>query len=365
MLSLFYLVPDLAPSGEAAPAWVIAAGLPRARFRVTVGVLGPATGSVADELRAANVAVLSLPIRHLLDLNGARRLRRAVRDAGTAVIHAWGPTAARLSRLLVSRREGENLPRLVVSAAAIPGRGLAGWFTARQARRADRVIPETRADGERYRQLGVLAEHLTLIAPAAPPAESKIDRAAILARLGLPPDCRLIVTGGKSEYGVGPKDAIVAFDMLRYDARDFHLVVFGAGSDSVALEQFGKALAFDDFRVHFAPCDPDRGVAARLATMVWVTNPRGGTDEALEAMAAGKPVIGWNTPELAEVGDDGVTGFLVPFGDRAALATKGRLLLDNPGTAERMGEAGRLRALERFTAARMVEQFGRLYAELV
>jgi glycosyltransferase involved in cell wall biosynthesis len=362
---VFFLVPDVAACGDAAPAGVLALSLARDGLPVAAGVLGPATGSEVDELRAAGVVVHSLPIRHALDFNGARVLRRTVQAANPAVVHAWGPTAARAARLVVSRRDGGNAPRLVASGASVPGGGLGGWLVARQLRRADRVVPATRADGDRYRRLGVPAEVLTLIPPAAPRPAPEPNRDAFCRELGIPPGSRLVLAGGGSERGVGPKDAIVAFDMLRYDAKDLHLVVFGAGTDATALEQFGRALAFDDFRVRFAPRPQDRAAAVRLAEAVFVTSPRGAVEEALEAMAAGKPVVGWRTPELSEIVDDGVTGILVPPGDRASLAACARSLLDEPATVTRMGRAARARAGERFSLARMTEQFARLYSELV
>jgi glycosyltransferase involved in cell wall biosynthesis len=366
MTNLFFLVPDLSPCGEAAAAWVLARGLPRDRFNVAVGVLGPVAESQSEELRrSGDIPVQSVPIRHVFDLSGARRLRQAVRESATAVIHAWGPWAARLSRLIVTGSgEGGNTPRLIVSGATFPGSGLGGWLTARQIRRADRVVPATWAEGERYRRFGVRTERLTRIGPAAPARARVPDADALLRSLSIPPGSRLVVTGAKAERGIGPKDAIVAFDMLRYDARDLHLVVFGAGSAALGLEQFGRALAFDDFRIRFSPTATDRPATVQLATVVLVTDSRSGAEEALEAMAAGKPVVGWNTPDLTEIVDDGATGFLVPVGDRAALASKTRLLLDDPKVAAQMGEAGRLRVAERFTAARMVEQFGRLYTEV-
>ena len=363
--SVVLLVPDLAPCGDAAQAMVLAKGLPRDRFQVTVGVLGPLNDPGVNELRSAGVAVHSVPIRHALDLNGVRRLRRTVAEAKTAILHAWGPTAARASRLVVSQRaDGVNVPRLVISQSATPGSGLSGWLAVRQLRRADRVVSATRTDGERYRRLGVRGEHLTLIGLAAPVIAGEPDAATMCQSLNVPTAARLLVTGGRAERGIGPKDAIVAFDMLRYDARELHLVVFGAGSGTTALEHFGRALAFDDFRVRFAPCALNRAAAVRMASAVWVTRTHGGADEALEAMAAGKPVVAWNTADLAEVVDDGETGFLVAVGDRAGFAARARLLLDDPALASRLGEAGRLRATERFAPARVIDQFTRMYLEM-
>ena len=180
----------------------------------------------------------------------------------------------------------------------------------------------------------------------------------------LPPGTRLLVAGGESIKGVGPKDAIVAFDMLRYDAKELHLMVCGAGEETAALEQFGRALAFDDFRLRFAADGAIRSGAVQFADAVLVTNPRG-VDEALEAMAAARPVIGWQTPDMEEIVDDKVTGVLVPLGDRGALAACTRAVLANPNYARRLGEAGRARVADRFGRARMVDQFARLYRELV
>lgn len=365
VLSLFLLVADLAPCGDAVPVRLLAAMLPRDRFRVTVGVLGAATGPQFDELRSAGVAVHSLPIRHVLDLNGVRRLRQVVSEIAPAIVHAWGPYAAGAARLVVtSHRDGANTPAFVVSSSATLGGGLRGWLIARQVRRADRVIPAIRVDGERYRHFGVPTERLTLIAPAPLPFTAEPNRDELCKSLKIPSNSQLLIAGGRSDRGIGPKDAIVAFDMLRYDNPNLHLIVFGTGSEAVALERFGRALAFDDFRVRFATCVPERAAAVQQAQAVLITHARGGVEEALEAMAAGKPVVGWNTPELSEIVDDGVTGFLVPVGDRATLAARTRKLLDEPNVASRMGEAGRTRIVGRFSINRMIDQYARLYSEL-
>lgn len=377
MLNVFLLVSELTPSLETATARVLALELPKDRFSIAVGVLGNATGSVADEFRAAKIPVHPITIRHQLDLNGGRRLRRAMKETKPVVLHTFGQEAARAARFVVeSQGESGNTPRLVLSGAANPSGGVGGWFTARLIRRADRAIPMTWAEGERYRQVGVPAERLTRISPCAPRCTLDPKREVLLRQMGLPPDARYIVTDGKAEYGQGPKDAIVAFDMLRYDAKDLHLVVFGARAGTAALEQFGRSLAFDDFRIHFPdpttdrfPADfphlpVDRTMAVQQATAVWVTAPQGGPDEALEAMAAGKPVVAWSTKEMAEIIEDGLTGNLVPMNDKAALAAKGKLIVDDATLAAWLGKAGRTRATERFPVGRMLEQFGRVYQEL-
>jgi len=81
----------------------------------------------------------------------------------------------------------------------------------------------------------------------------------------------------------------------------------------------------------------------------------------LEGMACGVPVIGTNVASIPEVVEDGVTGFLVPPDDPAAL--RGRLLWlrDNPAGRRALGAAGRRRVLERFQWSTVVERCLRIY----
>ncbi|HSQ54527.1 MAG TPA: glycosyltransferase family 4 protein [Gemmata sp.] len=361
---MLYLLSGASGTSLSATVRVLLLGLPRERFHVSAGVLGPITAPLEEELKCVGVAAHTVAIRHVLDLSGARRFRQLALDTGANLIHAFGPPAARVARLASSGANSIRRPRVVISEASEPGTGVSGWLTARQIRRADRVIAATRAEGDRYRGFHVPAEVLTRIAPAAPAGIPAPARSEVLAKLGLPVHARLIVASGTPERATRLKDAIVAFDMLRYDARDLHLVIFGVGAAAASLEQFGRALAFDDFRVHFPQYNGDGHAAIHHATTIMITDPWGGTDLALAAMAAGKPVIGWNTRDLAEVVEDRVTGYLVPLGDRAALAASGRILLDEPAKAAAMGAAGAARAAERFGAAKMIEQFTRVYVEL-
>jgi glycosyltransferase involved in cell wall biosynthesis len=367
VVSLCLLVADTSTcEGDSASIRLLAKSLPRDRFRVTVAVLGSVADQRFDEILAGAIPICSLPIRHVFDLNGVRRLQQKVREIDPDVIHAWGPVAASAARFVISRRaDGTNSPRLAVSGATMPLSGFRGWFMTRQVRRADRVILKTRVDGERYRQFGVPSERLTLISPAAPSFPTEPSHDTVRKSLNIPVTSGFLIAGGRSDRGIGPKEAIVAFDMLRYDHPNLYLIVFGSGREAITLEQFGRALAFDDFRIRFVEYKPERSATVQLATAVLITHAQGGVEEALEAMAAGKPVVGWRTSELAEIVDDGVTGFLVPVADRAALSAKARQLLEEPDLARRMGEAGRARAAARFGVGRMIEQYSRLYEELV
>ena len=361
---VFFLVDGPGPSGAARQLGLLAAALPPDRFRVEVGVLAAADAPIAQTLRTTGLRVHALPLRHLIDVGGWRRVRQTVAAARPAVIHAWGPAAVRISRLLTqSAADGGNSPRLVASSAAIRG-GVLGWLTARQLRRADRVVASTRAEAERYRQLGVPSDRLSWIHPAVAAAPPPPDPMAFRRDLGLPPHARLIVALGGGDSLAGLKAAIWAFDMLRYEAPDLHLVIVGAGPHRTPLEEFGRAVAFDDFRVTFAAPRPDLPAVLGLAEVVWVTHGRGGVNVSLEAMAAGRPVVAWRTPELSELIEDGESGFLVSPSERPQIAAKTHALLADSALGTRVGAAAKARAACVFSVERIVRQFAPLYGEL-
>ncbi|MEJ7764118.1 MAG: glycosyltransferase family 4 protein, partial [Acidimicrobiales bacterium] len=77
---------------------------------------------------------------------------------------------------------------------------------------------------------------------------------------------------------------------------------------------------------------------------------------AIEAMACGVPLVATDGGALPEVvGTDGEAGLLVPAGDPGALAGALARVLDDPDLRARLGDAGRVRVLERFTWRRCAE----------
>lgn len=85
----------------------------------------------------------------------------------------------------------------------------------------------------------------------------------------------------------------------------------------------------------------------------------------MEAMAAAKPVVGTDTGGTAELVIDGLTGYIVPAGDSALLADRLEFLCRDGEIRRNMGEAGRKRIIEQFSADHMARQFEALYHRLV
>jgi rhamnosyl/mannosyltransferase len=82
-------------------------------------------------------------------------------------------------------------------------------------------------------------------------------------------------------------------------------------------------------------------------------------------MASGLPVINTAIPHsgVPWVSLHEATGLTVPVGEASALARAARRLLEEPGLAERLGQAARARAEAEFRHDVMAERSLALYAE--
>jgi glycosyltransferase involved in cell wall biosynthesis len=207
-------------------------------------------------------------------------------------------------------------------------------------------------------------EALSRVTLAVAPAPDVADLAAFRTALTIPPESRLIFTGGTLDPSSGVKDAIWAFDMLRFESLDLFLVVFGDGPERGKLEALSRSLGRGDDRVRFAGHRPDLASLVGQAAVVWATSRTGGSNFALEAMAAARPVVGFASPDLAEAVVEGETGFLLPAGDRVRLTAKTRTLLDDPALAGKLGDAGRSRVLARHGIDHTSDQLARVYREV-
>ncbi|MCA1593752.1 MAG: glycosyltransferase family 4 protein [Acidobacteria bacterium] len=81
----------------------------------------------------------------------------------------------------------------------------------------------------------------------------------------------------------------------------------------------------------------------------------------LEGMACGAPAVCTDVASLPEVVEDGVTGFVVPPNDPAALGEKIRWLREHTLEADAMGRAARSRVLEKFTWGQVVRRCLEIY----
>jgi glycosyltransferase involved in cell wall biosynthesis len=346
MRTVLFVTPNLHYGSAGRQLMLLASGLPRDAFRVRVAILDTAT-PWADALAKEGVAVEVLGRRRPFDVLPFLALGRLVRLMRPDVVHVWGAAALRAVVLSGSW----DASRLFVSKALPPTRppgALDRWLLGL----AGGVVAFGATEAERYHRLGiaVVAPGMNVPTQAVKPAELP----------GVAAGDRVIVGLGPIEPHKGFRDAVWAFDILRHLYDDVHLVLAGTGSYRPRVELFARRIGVLD-QVHFTDAFDDPAPLLQRADLVWAPSRHGGVCAALEAMAAGRAVVGFQSRSLSEIIVPGETGFLVEPGNKAALARQTRLLLDNPDERRRLGDAGRQRVVEHFSQARLVEACGRLY----
>lgn len=149
---------------------------------------------------------------------------------------------------------------------------------------------------------------------------------------------------GRLSHMKGQDVAIEALKVLRGRGLDVELELVGdvfPGYEAVELELAAQARAHGvDRHVTFAGfrADPWRGLSGVHVVLVPSRNEPFGL-VAVEAMAAGRPVVASDVGGLREIVRDGVDGVLVPAEDPEALADAVQALLLDTSRRERLGEA--------------------------
>jgi glycosyltransferase involved in cell wall biosynthesis len=194
------------------------------------------------------------------------------------------------------------------------------------------------------------------------------ERDAARAALGVPAGAVAVGLVGLLEPWKGHEVLLHAAARLAGETPPVLVVVAGAESPKApgfraALARRAVALGLGD-RLRLLAFTRD--VPALLAALDVAVAPSLRPDPlpgaVLEAMAAGRPVVGTSTGGIPEMIVDERTGFLVAPGDAAALAARLRALRDAPGRRAAMGAAGRAVVEARFTLDASVRRLTEAWA---
>lgn len=148
---------------------------------------------------------------------------------------------------------------------------------------------------------------------------------------------------------------------------DAVLVILGDGPDREKLEELAKQLGIESNLRWLGSVDQEFvfRMFAVIDIFVMPSLYEGFGLTAAEAMAAGLPVVGSRVDGLAEVVEDGVTGYLVKPGDSVILAKSMAKLLSNPILAKQFGKNGLTRVHEYFSLEYFSESMLALYGRYI
>lgn len=222
---------------------------------------------------------------------------------------------------------------------------------------ADAVIAVSRACADSVERF-VRRGRLHVVYNGVPEEElgpaTEDDRRYLRRELGVSEDAVVVLSLAHLCERKGQLYAVRALQGLQTYGRAVHLCLVGSCErdpgyvqdirDAVRERGLGDRVHLTGFRSDAARLV--RGADVFLHTAVADPHPRA----VVEAMAAARPVVAFAVDGVSETVVDGRTGKLVSPGDAGAVAAAIRELLDEPGLARSLGDAGRRRVASEFTA---------------
>jgi glycosyltransferase involved in cell wall biosynthesis/uncharacterized protein YbaR (Trm112 family) len=349
----------------------------RQRGWETIVLLPDEPGNAADRLRAGGVEVVTMPLHRL----------RAGKDPRLAIalVAGMAPEVRAVRRLIRQRSiDLVQIGGLVNPHAAIAARmervpvvwqlldTRAPWPVAY----ASMAFVLPLADVVMSTGLSVAVSHpggkslTNRLVPFFPPVDVDLfrprteDRASVRAEWSIPPDSLVVGCVSNLNPQKGIVDLIRAFIFARSRVPDARLVLVGAeyathtsySADIRAAMAAGGLKEGDGVVFAGERRDVERQLSG-FDVFAFAPIPRGEgiSTCVLEAMATGLPVVTTAIAGLPEAIQNGVNGRLVPPGDPQALGSAIADLLADRIAAERMGDAARRRAVERFAVDACVD----------
>jgi glycosyltransferase involved in cell wall biosynthesis len=351
------LVSTLTAGGPVEHTLTLAGGLVAAGTEVRAVC---ATRAIADRLEAAGARAVVAPLRHQVDLAGARRMRRAL--AGVDVIHGQDRRAGLWIRLLPPAGAARvytvhGLPEPFLPPPAGPARpGLRAQFAYRGvdallARRADAIITVSHAiEHQLVSRLGWPARRITVIPNGVALDPLLEDRGELVGTLS-------------AFAPVKGLDLFLEAAALVASSRPgTRFALFGDGPLAPTLHARAHGLGLNG-AVSFPGHVPSRTALSRLAVLVLPSYMENGPLALLEAMTAGVPAVVTRVGGIPELAPPGTVQLVAP-GDPAQLAAAIERLLDDPALARTQAQAARRHVESTGGAQAMVARTLELYRSL-
>jgi glycosyltransferase involved in cell wall biosynthesis len=371
--------------GPALHVAYLTAGLRERGYDTTLvaGSLARGEDSMAFVAEGLDVQVIRIDelgreISPLRDLVATFRLARLIRKERPAILHthtAKAGTVGRIAALLA----GRHRPPIVIH--TFHGHVLHGYFgplrslffrllerwLARSTTALIAVSPQVRDDlvalgvapPERFVvvRLGIeLGERV---------ADERNGRLESRRYLGIEGDRFTVGWIGRMTAVKRTDDVLVAFKRLRDEGVDAVLCMVGDGPDRPSLEQRAHELGIVRDTLFLGYQEDVAPFYAAFDALVLPSANEGTPVSAIEALAAGRPVVATHVGGVPDVVQEGDDGFLVEPGATDDLADRLARLARDPELRERMGRAGREHVLPRYAVARLVDDVDRLYRSLL
>ncbi len=174
-----------------------------------------------------------------------------------------------------------------------------------------------------------------------------------------------IALAGRFHEQKGHAILIEALKTIVPQAPEIMVYFFGEGPDENHIKRLVVEQGVADHVMFAGVVDNLRACLVHMDIVVLPSLWEGFPNVLLEAMAEARPVVASRLEGIDEIVDDGQTGILCSPGDARSLENALLQLTRDPKRAEEMGQAGRDRALEKFSIDKTVKANVTLYRELL
>ena len=177
----------------------------------------------------------------------------------------------------------------------------------------------------------------------------------------------VIGTVGRFQAEKDQATLIKAFDLLRkkYTEKDIRLQLIGDGPDREKLETLVFELDVTSSVNFHGKSDDVPNLMKQLDIFVLPSLGEGISNTILEAMSCGLPIIATNVGGNLELVTESISGYLVPANDPQAMFESIQKYIDQPELISKHGKAARERIEKDFSMNAMVENYMRVYNELL
>ena len=373
---VLHVITRLVVGGAQENTLLTVARLNPARYAVTLAS-GPTTGpegSLEDRIPSGSAfervpGLLRTP-HPVLDPLALARLYGLMRRGRYQIVHTHttkagmlGRIAARMARVPVvfHTPHGHAFHDYLDRARAEVLRRVERWL----ARWTDQIVCLTAAERDDHVRLGVgPPERFEVIHSGVDVERFRDARPKVGAKrreLGLPPTGPLVGCVARLVPVKGVHHLLEAVPRIRAAVPEATVVYVGDGPLRADLEHRAGALGVKE-TVVFLGLRRDVAEIMPLFDLVVLPSLNEGMGKAaVEAMAAGRPVVGSRISGIQDVIADGETGVLVPPGDPPALAAAVVRCLTDPGLVHSMGQRAQAR-VESFSVDAMMVKIERLYS---
>ena len=343
---------------------LLATRLPREEFDVRAIALTRG-GPYADELQTAGIPLTVIGKRAKIDPFSFWRLRAELMRQDPDILHTWLFSANAYGRLCA-----HAIPRakIVVSERCVDSWKAHWqlWLDRRLIARTDRLVGNSASVVEFYRELGVPSEKLACVCNGIESESTpRIARAELLAELNLAPDSFVVGFIGRLAKQKRVEDLIWMVEILRQIRPQLQLVLIGDGPERERLEQFTRDIHCDQHVTFLGHRDDAARFLPACNVFGLASSFEGMSNSIMEAMLAGLPIVASDIPPNRELVSQSETGFLFKLADTVGIMQFVRRLIDEPGLAERLGQAGRARIQRNFSVSKMVDGYANIYRELI